>query len=228
MKNKIKVIIPIIIAIPVLLVIFIDQYIGNYSRNYIYSDISKVPLHNTALLLGTAKYYRKRKNVFYNPRIAAAKELFNDDKVKAIIISGDNSRKDYDEPSQMKEDLMKLGIPDEYITLDYAGFRTLDSIARAKNVFNQNSIVVISQKSHCERAVYLGRKWGLDIVGYIASDAGNIWDLKLRFREVFARVKAWLDVNILSTQPKYYGEPIAVKSKNYNVSGTPVPGENNY
>ena len=113
----------------------------------------------------------------------------------------------------MKADLVELGVPQSYITCDYAGFRTLDSIVRAKDIFGQNKFIVISQQFHCERAIYLGRKMGCDIYGYCANDVSGWWHLKVRTREIFARCKTILDL-ILNVKPKYLGEPVAIELGN--------------
>ncbi|MCV5341834.1 YdcF family protein, partial [Escherichia coli] len=90
------------------------------------------PQHEVAVVLGTSKYIGKILNTYYTHRINAAIELYNQGKVKQFLLSGDNAHRSYNEPWTMKRDLLKAGVPEEVIHLDYAGFRTLDLIVRAK------------------------------------------------------------------------------------------------
>jgi SanA protein len=121
------------------------------------------------------------------------------------LVSGDNSQKDYDEPTDFKKDLIAKGIPEDRIFLDYAGFRTLDSIVRAKEVFGQTSITIISQKFHNQRAIYIAKQFGIDAIGFNAKDVYNS-----HFREYLARSKASLDL-VFNVQPKFLGEKIVIK-----------------
>lgn len=182
-----------------------DYYVGSFSKGRIYSDASEIPHRSAAVVLGCGKFTHGRPNLYYKYRINAAIELWNAGKIDAIIVSGDNSRKEYDEPSAMKSDLVANGIPAEYITVDYAGFRTLDSVIRAEKVFGVGAYTVISQPFHCQRAVYLAAKKGQSVIGYCASGVGGSSGKKVRLREAFARVKAIMDVILLKT-PKYLGK----------------------
>jgi SanA protein len=109
----------------------------------------------------------------------------------------------------MKADLIEMGIPEEYITCDYAGFRTLDSVVRAKEVFGQDRFIIVSQRFHCQRGIYIADRIGCSAYGYSASDVSGPWHLKVRLREVLARCKALVDTTI-GVAPKYLGDPVAV------------------
>ena len=87
--------------------------------------------------------------------------------MEALIVSGGNHVKGYDEPSDMKRALIAAGVPEDRIVCDYAGFRTLDSVVRAKTIFGLDSFLVVSQDFHVRRAVFLGRCWGLDVHGVL-------------------------------------------------------------
>ncbi len=170
----------------------------------VYRDPAEIPAREYGLLLGTVKMLGSYQNLFYTYRIKAAAELYHAGKVRKIIVSGDNSRKGYDEPSDMRQSLMDSGIPAENILCDYAGFRTLDSVVRAENVFGVKEYTVISQGFHCERAIFLARTYGHDAVGYAAKDPQlNRKRVKVYIREAFARLLAWLDVNILMRKPHF-------------------------
>jgi len=183
----------------------VDAYVGSFSDNKMFSDINDVPHCRAALVLGCVRIYDGHVNLFYLHRINAAVALWNSGKIDAILVSGDNSREDYDEPTSMKEDLVARGVPAEYITLDYAGFRTLDSIVRAEKVFNLNDYIVVSQPFHCSRAIYLASRYDQNVFGYCARDVKSAAGLKMRLREVLARNKALLDI-LTNKNPKYLGK----------------------
>lgn len=212
MKILIKQILPILLIIT-LWVYYNDHKISQRAASFIYSDISKVPAKKVALLLGCTKYLRDgRINFFYKYRIEAAEKLYKQGKIQAILVSGDNSTKGYDETTAMRDDLVKKGIPIDYIALDYAGFRTLDSVIRAEAVFDTTSYIIVTQKFHAERALYLAHKKDHDAVAYLAKDLPNTRAaLKMKVRELFARTKAFLDINLLRTEPKFYGEKVNIR-----------------
>jgi SanA protein len=149
-------------------------------------------------------------NPYFSERLDAAAVLYHSGRVKYIIASGDNSELSYNEPRTMMSGLRERGVPAENIFLDYAGFRTLDSIVRAREIFGQDSITVISQRFHNERAVYIGRSYGITVYGFNANDSGDISDLSVRIREVLARFKAFIDVKIIMEQPKFLGDKIII------------------
>lgn len=183
-----------------------DQYVASVSEAEIYDDLTQVPQRRVALVLGTTKWAPSgRINLFYKYRIEAALQLYLAGKVERILVSGDNSRPDYDEPTQMRDDLIELGVPADHVVRDYAGFRTLDSVLRAKKVFGLDSFVVVSQRFHCLRAVYLAQAADIDAVGYCAREVGGATGIKIRLREVLARTQAVVDLNILDRQPKFLG-----------------------
>ncbi len=175
------------------------------------SDILAVPAVKTGLLLGTSKTLKNGwPNLYFAYRIQAATELFKAGKIQNVIISGDNSRSTYDEPTDMKNELIKNGIDSTRIYLDYAGFRTFDSMVRVKEIFGQDSVILISQKFHNERALYIAKKINLYAYGYNAQDVEKRFGLKTRIREKFARVKVILDF-LLGVKPKFLGEKIEIK-----------------
>jgi SanA protein len=144
----------------------------------------------------------------------AAAALFKAGKVKAIIVSGDNGSKGYDEPTMMRDDLIARGVPMEYITLDYAGFRTLDSIVRAEAIFDLEDYIIVSQKFHLERAIYIAHQKGQKVIGFSAKAFENtIWAKRMQHRELLARAKAFLDLKILGKEPKFYGRKERVNYK---------------
>ena len=172
----------------------------------VYTSSAIIPEAPVALLLGTAKTFQGYPNAFYTRRIEAAAELYHSGKVRGILISGDNGRSDYNEPEDMREDLILSGVPPEFITLDYAGFRTLDSIVRAKEVFGQSRLTIVSQRFHVERALYLAKEHGIDAIGYVAGDPlSRNSRLRVRAREILARTAAVLDASV-GRRPRFLGK----------------------
>jgi len=200
----------IILTLFVLLTVWANYKIENSTKDFIKNDVKDLPSFKTALLLGTSKTLKhKQPNAYYYKRIQATVELYLSKKIKYIIVSGDNSKEIYNEPADMKKDLMKYGVPDSAIYLDYAGFRTFDSVVRAKEVFGQDSLIMISQEFHNQRAVYIARKFGIEAYGYNAKDVSAYTGLKTNVREFFARLKVFIDI-YTNTQPKFLGEKIKV------------------
>lgn len=192
------------------IVVGANLWIDRSSNSAVYYNDS-IPHQRVGVVLGCAPYLIDgRKNLFFSYRIQAAVKLFNVGKVDFLLVSGDNSRSNYDEPSAMKAALVELGIPEEKIVLDYAGFSTLDSVVRANKVFGLESFTIISQEFHVRRAIFIGKSHGITITGFVAHEVRGNAALKIHLREYLARVKAVLDVTILDREPKYLGEPVVI------------------
>lgn len=131
--------------------------------------------------------------------------------MKALLVSGDNGSRQYDEPTAMKAALVAAGVPAERIVCDYAGFRTLDSVVRAREVFGQSRFLVVSQRFHNERAIFLARRLGIEAVGLNAQDVPRSRALTTWLREYLARVQAVLDVTLLGTRPRFAGPPEPIR-----------------
>ncbi|NEN24171.1 vancomycin high temperature exclusion protein [Cryomorpha ignava] len=193
-----------------MLILISNKLVSNESKDC-YTSVTEIPESDVALLLGTAKYRKNGgRNLYYRYRMEAAVKLFKAGKVKAIICSGDNATRYYDEPSTMKADLVKMGVPASLIYLDFAGFRTLDSVVRSKEIFSQTSITVVSQSFHNERALYIAYHKGIKAIGFNAQDVTRSYGLKTQAREFLARVKTILDIHFLNTEPKFLGEKIRI------------------
>lgn len=188
-----------------------ERAVNKGAEGRVFSSAEKIPHRPVGLVLGCARTLADgRENLYFRYRMDAAAELFNSGKVDVLIVSGDNHRTGYDEPTEMKDALVSRGIPAARIQCDYAGFRTLDSIVRAKKVFCADRITVVSQRFHGQRAAYVGRARGLDVLVFAARDVSRRAGFRTCVRERLARVKAVLDVSILDKQPKFLGEKIPV------------------
>lgn len=212
--KKIKSVIRIVLLIAIVLITIIayaNWKIPHDTKDYIYNDIDSIPEQKVVLVLGAAKNIGNRPNLYFTYRIQAASELYHAGKAKAFVVSGDNSRDSYNEPEDMKNALVEAGVPDSIIYMDYAGFRTLDSVVRMNKIFGQDSFIIVSQKFHNERAVFLAQHYELTAYGYNAKDLGlNRSSYRTKIREKFARVKVFIDI-ILNKKPKYLGYPIKIE-----------------
>jgi SanA protein len=211
MKKRIGVLFLLGIAGFYLILASCNHTIVNATKNRTFWNLKKVPKNKVGLVLGTSnRLVGGGSNPYYTNRIKATLALFKAGKIDYVLVSGDNSSQYYNEPTVFKKDLIKGGIPSEKIFLDYAGFRTLDSMVRAKLIFGLDSVTVISQKFHNERAIYLAEQKGLYAIGYNAEDLSIKHGLKVQIREYFARVKVFIDL-ALNTQPKFFGERIEIR-----------------
>lgn len=173
-------------------------------------NVNAIKHNKVGLVLGTSKILKNGNiNLYFKYRVKAAVKLYKNGKIDVILVSGDNSNKAYDEPTDFKNELIKQGIPEHKIYLDYAGFRTLDSVIRAKAIFGQTSITIISQEFHNERAIYIAKNNGIEAVGFNAKDISGRLGLKVKLREYLARTKVFIDM-LFTVQPKFLGEKIKI------------------
>jgi len=175
-----------------------------------FDTVSECPTTKVGLVLGTSKNNRSGSdNAYFTNRITAVVELYQAGKIEYILVSGDNGSADYDEPTDMKNALIERGIPEDKIYLDYAGFRTLDSMERALKVFGQQEVIVISQRFHNERAIYLGEHFGMTVYGYNAKDVKKMGGFKTYVREKFARMKVFWDI-VFGVNSTFLGKPVKI------------------
>jgi SanA protein len=185
--------------------------IESNAEDKIFDQVSDCPKVKVALVLGTSRTLKHgNDNLYFSYRIKAAVELYRAGKVKYILVSGDNGQTTYDEPTDMKNALVAAGIPAKRIFLDYAGFRTLDSMERALKVFGQKEVIVVSQRFHNERAIYLGEHFGMTVYGYNAQDVAKMGGFKTKVRERFARMKVFWDI-LFGVDSKFLGEAVEIK-----------------
>ena len=181
----------------------------------IFRSTEGIPVNEVALVLGTAKTTRQgNANLHFNQRIAAAAALFRAGKAQHLLVSGDNHIATYDEPTDMRDALVAAGVPASAITCDYAGFRTLDSVVRAKNVFGLTRCTIVSEEFHCPRALWIAQRHGLEAVAFAAPDLSLRWSARVKAREYLARAWCALDLYVLNRGPKFAGprEPIVLSA----------------
>jgi SanA protein len=176
-----------------------------------YDDPEAMPHRRVGLVLGCPKILAHgRRNFFFRYRIEAAATLFQAGKVDYLLVSGDNLSAGCTEAADMQEALIGAGVPAGKIYCDFAGLRTLDSVVRAREIFGQTELAIISQKFHNERAIFLAKRHGLDAIGFNARTLGGLHDFTSLCREQFARVRAVLDAYLLDTQPKLLGDKVRI------------------
>jgi SanA protein len=177
-----------------------------------YYNIRNMPSNDVGLVLGTSRaIHGGKENMFFRYRMEAAARLYKEGKIKFLILSGNHDSVFYNEPNDMKKALMSLGVPENVMTLDFAGFRTYDSIIRCKEVFNQSKFTIISQPTHNARALFLADQLGIDAVAFAAQDVPSGY--KTYLREYFARPKAILDVYFLDRSKYSSKKGIDVKEE---------------
>lgn len=182
------------------------------SQGHLFNSTDDIPSRRVGLIFGTDSHVgvgrNLRENLYFRYRIDAAVRLWRAGKVQYLIVSGDNRRKDYNEPAAMRLALMAEGVPQDRIVEDFAGLRTFDSVVRAKEIFGVTELVFISQRFQNERAVYIAKANGIDAIAFNAQDIPGSGGYKTKLREVGARGLMWLDVMLLGTRPKVLGPPI--------------------
>ena len=197
----------------VMLTAWANHIVTKTGNRYSYSSIDSIPHNHCALVLGTSKYiWNGKKNLYYTNRIKAAVDLYFHNKVDYIIVSGDNRNVNYNEPITMYNDLILAGVQPECIILDYAGFRTLDSVVRAKEIFGQNQFTIVSQSFHNQRALYIARKRGIEAIAFNAPEVDGILTLRVQARELAARLLLFID-QFTSKQPHFLGEKVIVPAE---------------
>jgi len=214
--KKLKIIWLIVVIICLLITIaatLVNITITKSGDKFCYSSVDSIPHNHCGMVLGTSKYlWNGRRNLYYTNRIKAAVELYNHNKIDFIIVSGDNRNKNYNEPITMYNDLIAAGIPHRKIIFDYAGFRTLDSVVRGKEVFGQDKFTIISQSFHNQRAIYIARKKGIEAIAYNAGGVTGKLAFRVQLREVAARMLVIFDM-ATSRQPHFLGEKVVVPTE---------------
>jgi SanA protein len=211
-RKSVKVVV-FLLLITSAFVLLTNIWVVSSTEDKILTDFKNLPDSSVALVLGTSnKLANGSPNPFFDDRIFSAASLYRDGKVVHFLLSGDNRTKYYNEPEEMKKALIKAGVPENAITLDFAGLRTLDSIVRSKEIFGQNKIIIVTQPFHCYRALFISRYYNIDAVALLPTTTSPTLTAKLNVREWFARAKAVLDLYILKTVPKHLGDkqPLSV------------------
>lgn len=218
-KGVKKLIIKIIFWIIFLCVLFvlsvtgINLYMtGSVKDNILSLDEAKDLGADCIIVLGAGVRNDNTPTKMLEDRIIIGDRLYNENAANKIIMSGDHGRKEYDEVNVMKKYAIDEGIPSEDIFMDHAGFETYDTMYRAKEIFGVKKVVIVTQKYHLYRALYIAKSLGLEAYG-VSSDL-RYYSKKMaywKFREYIARVKAFGKC-IWKPESQYLGEPIDIKA----------------
>jgi len=214
MKTIKKIGVAIVVLALVVLTIFLtcNQIVVRNATGRIYDSVDSIPYRKVALVLGTNPLTSKtgKENRYFRYRIEKAAELYHAGKASYLLVSGDNCKDSYNEPEAMRDSLIAHNVPDSVIVLDYAGFRTLDSVVRCKEVFGEDTITIVSQEYHNERAIYIADVRGVNAIAINAKDA-KVWKYPPRriLREWISRTKLFID-ELTDKQPHFLGEPIFI------------------
>ncbi|NUU67438.1 outer membrane permeability protein SanA [Enterobacteriaceae bacterium BIT-l23] len=199
----------VIIGLLLLSVFALDRWMSWKTSPWVYDEIQDLPRRQVGVVLGTAKYYRTGViNQYYRYRIQGAINAWNSGKVDYLLLSGDNALQSYNEPRTMRRDLIAAGVDPSAIVLDYAGFRTLDSIVRTRKVFDTNDFIIITQRFHCERALFIAWHMGIQAQCYAVPSPKNM--LTVRIREFGARLSALADLYIFKREPRFLGPLVPI------------------
>ena len=186
--------------IGVLSVAVINKHVHSLSAGKVQNSITEIPAEEpprVAIVLGARVWENGRPSHVLYDRVLTAVELYRAGRVRKILMSGDNPTPNYDEPTAMQRTAIELGVPEKDIVLDFAGRRTYDTCYRAKEIFEVNKAVVITQEFHQARALYLCNNLGLDSIGLTADRRRYDGERYFAFREFFSVASAWFEMNFM-------------------------------
>lgn len=173
-------------------------------------SIDKLQKADCILVLGAYVRPNGVPSAILKDRLNTGYEIFKAGKAPKFLLSGDHGRKSYDEVNGMKDYIEKKGVDTELIFLDHAGFSTYESIYRARDIFEANKMIVVTQAYHLPRALYLAKKMGIEAQGVASEDLVSKKMILFKAREALARTKDFVFVNIIKPKPTYLGDAIPV------------------
>ncbi|QYS87770.1 YdcF family protein [Flavobacterium oreochromis] len=206
-KKHLKKII-LITLIGIISSIGVNSYVKKVTNSLIYNSSKNLPTTSAGIIFG-AGIKGDKPSKYLKDRLDAGIRLYRSKKINKILLSGDNGREEYDELTVMKTYCYQHGVDTTKIYLDYAGFDTYSTMSRAKTIFKINQAILISQKYHLNRAIFIGNKLGVKSVGYSADNGQYKGYNYARFREYFSRLKAFIDV-LRNRKPKFLGTQIPI------------------
>ncbi len=179
------------------------------TRRDIYRSGKNIPARYTAIVPGARIYSSGKPSAILRDRLDKAIQLYQIGKVERILCSGDHGTKRYDELNSMKQYLLSKGVDSTDIFLDHAGFNSYNTIVRARRVFAVTDAIVVTQKYHLPRMLYIAKRSGITADGYIADKRYYPKINRFRKREVAARIKSFFEVH-LKLKPRFLGDPIPI------------------
>lgn len=170
------------------------------TSGYIYENIETVPVQNTVIILGASVHSDGRLSPILKDRVDTALQLYQENKVNQFLVSGDHKTDDYDEVNAMRNYLLERGVPKDHILLDHAGFDTYDSMYRSQAVFGISNAIVVTQKFHLPRTLFIARNLGLNYTGFVAAPHNFNISNRILGREKLANFKAVWEI-IFNSEP---------------------------
>ena len=209
MKKMVKYII-MLVLIFIVIILSINSFVKIVTKNKILDEYEYSKLENIdcIIVLG-AGIWGDKPSPMLEDRLKEAISLYNQNISSKIIMSGDHGKEDYDEVNIMKEYAIKQGVRSEDIFMDHAGFSTYESMYRAKDVFEANKVVIVTQKYHLYRALYIAKQLGIEAYGVNSDPRKYVGATYREAREIIARDKDFIKC-IFKPQPKYLGKTIPV------------------
>ena len=209
MKKMVMYIIIILIII-ILMVFVINLYVKKSTKKQIIenNDYSKLKDIDCIIILG-AGIWGDKPSPMLEDRLLQGISLYENNVSSKIIMSGDHGKEDYDEVNIMKDFAIEKGVPSENIFMDHAGFSTYESIYRAKEIFGAKKVVIVTQKYHLYRSLYIANQLGLDAYGVGADPRQYVGATYRELREILARNKDFVKCNF-KPEPTYLGDTIPV------------------
>ena len=210
--KKVTMILAIIVVILALIILTINLYVKETTKKQIInnSDYTKLENIDCIIVLG-AGIWGDKPSPMLEDRLLEGINLYNNNVSNKIIMSGDHGREEYDEVNIMKNYAIEKGVPSENIFMDHAGFSTYESIYRAKEIFKAKKVVIVTQKYHLYRALYIANQLGLEAYGVGSDPRKYVGATYRKLREILARDKDFIKC-IFKPEPTYLGETIPVSS----------------
>lgn len=208
MRRFLNILVFIVIA-GVASILALQIHVKKVSRDHIFKEVEQLPKAYTGIVLGASVRPDKSLSLILQDRVDAALLAYQNNKFEKFLLSGDHGGQNYDEVNAMKSYLNKKGVPDTDIFLDHAGFDTYDSMFRARDVFEVKDAIIFTQEFHLPRALYLAKKLGLDVNGFVVDQHEYEGNNRYIRREWLANIKAWTELNI-EKQPTYSGPIIPI------------------
>ena len=210
LRRVVRVAAKLVIAAIALLILSSVLLIRNASEGRIFENAASVPPRYTALVLGAKVYRDGTPSMILRDRLQAALDLYRQHKVRKILVSGSHPSQSEDEVGAMAKWLCNRGVPEVDIFLDHAGFRTLDSMVRASEVFGVREAVICTQAFHLPRSIFLARRSGIDAVGLVSDRRKYRHHAYNHIRELAAKTVAVLDSCVFHRGPRFLGAPISI------------------
>ncbi|MFW6108663.1 MAG: SanA/YdcF family protein [bacterium] len=197
------------VAVPCVLILVPNVRVLRGARPYI-QPLEELPSCQVAIVLGAGLRPDGTPSATLEDRLEAGLDLYRAGRVRKLLLSGDHGQRSYDEVNAMRRYVLDAGVPEQDVFLDHAGFRTFDTLYRARDVFQIERCIVVTQRFHLPRSVYTARTLGLEAWGHAADRRRYAHARRNAAREVLARTRAWLDLHVRRARPRFLGPAIPI------------------